>query len=249
MNDKEAKKINRIYELTQLGYIYTGEKLIKDDEVITVAELEKMSKSEFNILLAILKQQNKQKRLICIVGASGSGKTTIAREISKRHGIDIILGYTTRKPEFRNGRMEENGVDYYFYNELPFGITISENTFEWTNYKDNYYWTENYQYNFEGTKLIIVETEGLKALREKFDGELIVIYLVTDKFIRRDRMAKREGYTNFTDVAIDNSKLEDKICKRLNHDSKAFKTVQCDYAISNNGDMEETIKEIERIIL
>ena len=40
-------------------------------------------------------------RIVCLVGASGSGKTTIAKELDKL-GYNIIHSYTTRKPRVEN---------------------------------------------------------------------------------------------------------------------------------------------------
>ena len=54
--------------------------------------------------------------IIVLLGASGSGKSTIERELATHHGFKKVISYTTRP--IRNG--EENGKDYYFTNNETF---------------------------------------------------------------------------------------------------------------------------------
>lgn len=48
--------------------------------------------------------------IICIIGKTGTGKSTIAKELSKELGIPLIVSHTSR-PMRSN---EINGKDYYF---------------------------------------------------------------------------------------------------------------------------------------
>ena len=45
--------------------------------------------------------------IIVLLGASGSGKSTIENQLSTQYGFEKIVSYTTRKP--RNN--EDNGKD------------------------------------------------------------------------------------------------------------------------------------------
>ena len=58
---------------------------------------------------------------IVLLGASGSGKSTIENELSTHHGFSKIVSYTTRKP--RNN--EENGKDYYFVDNETFNEILA----------------------------------------------------------------------------------------------------------------------------
>jgi len=59
---------------------------------------------------------------VCLVGRSGVGKTSLARELVDKHDFAEIVSCTTREP--REG--EEHGVDYFFMHpeefDLHFGV-------------------------------------------------------------------------------------------------------------------------------
>lgn len=54
--------------------------------------------------------------LVCLVGRSGSGKTTISRMLTEHDDFKEIVSYTTRKA--RDG--EVDGVDYHFLDSNKF---------------------------------------------------------------------------------------------------------------------------------
>jgi guanylate kinase len=56
-------------------------------------------------------------RLVLLVGPTSSGRNTVIRELVDSHNFQNIVSDTTRPPQFRDGRMEQNGVDYFFRNE------------------------------------------------------------------------------------------------------------------------------------
>lgn len=69
--------------------------------------------------------------IILIVGASGSGKTTIGKELEKK-GFGQLVSFTTRKKRYN----ENEGVDYYFVNEDDIN---DEDLAEWSEYNGNRY--------------------------------------------------------------------------------------------------------------
>jgi guanylate kinase len=56
-------------------------------------------------------------RLVLLVGPTSSGRNTVIRELVDSHNFQNIVSDTTRPPQFRDGRMEENGEDYFFRSE------------------------------------------------------------------------------------------------------------------------------------
>jgi guanylate kinase len=55
--------------------------------------------------------------LVLLVGPTSSGRNTVIRELVDNHNFQNIISDTTRPPQHRDGRMEENGVDYFFRSE------------------------------------------------------------------------------------------------------------------------------------
>ena len=74
-------------------------------------------------------------KIIVLVGASGSGKTTIGKELEK-HGVENLLSFTTR--EQRSG--EQHMVDYRFIGDVELGHQILlDNVVEMTEYNGHKY--------------------------------------------------------------------------------------------------------------
>lgn len=74
-------------------------------------------------------------KIIVLVGASGSGKTTIGKELEE-HGVRNLLSFTTRAP--RKG--EYNMVDYRFINDAELlHQTLLDNVIEITEYSGHKY--------------------------------------------------------------------------------------------------------------
>jgi guanylate kinase len=56
-------------------------------------------------------------QLVLLVAASSSGRNTVINELVKNHNYYFIVSDTTRPPQFRDGKMEENGLQYFFRTE------------------------------------------------------------------------------------------------------------------------------------
>ena len=52
-------------------------------------------------------------KIVCIMGMSNSGKSTVEAKL-EQIGFKRSISYTTREPQIRNGKLEENGVEYRF---------------------------------------------------------------------------------------------------------------------------------------
>ena len=113
--------------------------------------------------------------IICLLGASSSGKSTIEHELATHHGYNKIVSYTTRQP--RHG--EENGNDYYFINNETFVSMLNERLFaEFDEYSQNrLYGTLKSDY-LEGNKVVVLTPNGLRQLKESCGEENIFSVLV-----------------------------------------------------------------------
>lgn len=59
----------------------------------------------------------KDLELALLVGVTSSGRNTIIKELVKTGYYQYLVSDTTRKPQVRDGQIEEHGVTYYFRSE------------------------------------------------------------------------------------------------------------------------------------
>lgn len=102
-----------------------------------------------------------------IVGASGSGKTTIARKLEQAGEWIECKSHTTRP--MRKG--EINGKDYYFISEHNFDEMLNRNLFaEYVEYDGNKYGIAKGEIDTTITKgrncFIIANYDGFKQIKE-----------------------------------------------------------------------------------
>jgi guanylate kinase len=184
-------------------------------------------------------------KIVCLVGASGSGKTTIAKELEKA-GYNVIQSYTTRPPR------EPNEWGHIFI-ELPDGskwtnLPYSKNDLiAYTIYDGYEYFALKQQYQGKGTSIYVIDVAGVNMLREKVkDADIMVIYIQADKEYRKNRMIRRYNMTHSDSILID-GKMED-LERRMDNDYKAFKIIPCDYVVDNNGSLEEAVQAVKNIM-
>jgi guanylate kinase len=68
--------------------------------------------------------------LFIITAPSGAGKTSIVLGAIKKSGVGKrIITCTTRRPELRDGKVEVDGEDYYFYSREEFEIRKARGEF------------------------------------------------------------------------------------------------------------------------
>lgn len=132
--------------------------------------------------------------MICIVGASGSGKNTLADAFVKC-GFTKLVSYTTRPK--REGEVE--GYDYHFINNYEFDDMEDEGLF--IDISEFYAFmggTEKQLCRYGITKnscgenvVAVLTPSGVSSLKEKYDGSILVIMMNTDEEIRLSRLVKR----------------------------------------------------------
>lgn len=152
--------------------------------------------------------------IICIVGASGSGKTTASMMLQQQFGWNAIVSYTTRP--MRKG--EKNGRDHWFVKQ---GQMPPKNRMcAYTQFGGYEYWTEWNQFLTLFPSVYVIDEKGLVDLQSKqsssFPFDLVTIT------IKRDNL---EG--------ID-EKRKERDNERIHIPDEVY-----DYVINNNGSMEE----------
>jgi guanylate kinase len=56
--------------------------------------------------------------IVCILGKSGCGKTTIVEKLQEEYGYEVLSSYTTR-PQRYEGESGHQFVDLQTFNDLP----------------------------------------------------------------------------------------------------------------------------------
>lgn len=108
--------------------------------------------------------------IIAIVGASGSGKTSLSHYLKETLEIPYIVSFTTRP--MRDG--EQNGIDHWF---VDMSYPIPQEPMAYTLFAGNHYWTEFYQVNAPVVTYVIDE-KGLLDLRRLQDQYNILSVLI-----------------------------------------------------------------------
>lgn len=122
----------------------------------------------------------KTNNLYCIVGKSGTGKTTLALELEKL-GFAVVESYTTRKPRF------EGEKGHIFITEEEFDTL---NLITKVEFDGNKYGVTSEL--LDKADIFVVDPEGLRILKEQYNNKKIVsIYLDCPDNIIQQRMLQR----------------------------------------------------------
>ncbi|HOJ51758.1 MAG TPA: guanylate kinase [Syntrophales bacterium] len=181
-----------------------------------------------------------ERGLLLIVSApSGTGKTTICRQVLKAFPhLDFSVSYTTRPR--RPG--EEDGRDYHFISEEEFKTRIERGEFiEWVINYDHYYGTSGKDLEEKLSRgrdvMLDVEFRGAQAIKEHYPDGVFVFILPPDLRELRSRLGKR-GFES-----------PEVIERRFNQALDEIKSIfWYDYVIFNDrlDEAVETLKAIYR---
>ena len=177
---------------------------------------------------------------IVLLGASGSGKSTIEHELSEHNGFAKVISYTTRQK--RDG--EENGRDYYFTNNDTFNDMINQGLFaEYDEYSQNrLYGTLKSDY-VEDDSVVVLTPNGLRQLKKNCSADDIFTVLVEASLgTRIKRYIDRCGVDKF------NFDDKNEIAARVERDYGMFLGLdkEVDLVVHNDEgtNVEDIVKEI-----
>jgi guanylate kinase len=132
--------------------------------------------------------------LIIIISApSGTGKTTLVREVMDRlSGLRFSVSYTTRLPRPN----EKDGEDYYFVSHFVFQKMVERNEFlEWAEVLGNRYGTPRpdlRKLESGGTDLILdIDTQGAKKALKEIHQPILIYLLPPSLRVLRERLINR----------------------------------------------------------
>ncbi|MFW6015288.1 MAG: guanylate kinase [bacterium] len=125
-------------------------------------------------------------KIICLLGAGGSGKTTIGNYMKEILNIPEIISYTTR--DKRKG--EVDGYDYHFVDKIN-----KEEMAEFIKRESGIYGFKKKDID-EGLKknnsiFLIAEINGIKQLKKIYGNKINIVFISATKEECKKRMLER----------------------------------------------------------
>jgi guanylate kinase len=140
------------------------------------------------------------KDVVVVSGASGSGKTTIVRQVAEKdRRVHLSVSFTTRP----QGEREKDGVDYHFVSEEVFRRMIGEDKFlEWAEVGPYLYGTPWPTFDIMADKTLVLEIDcqGAEQVRKKYPTAKSVFIHASEKN-REARMRARGRGESDEDIA------------------------------------------------
>lgn len=123
------------------------------------------------------------KFIFLVIGASGSGKTTITERLETKYGLKSIQSYTTR-PSRYDGETGHTFVSNDEFDELTDMVAYTE-------FAGNRYCATAEQ--VENNDLYVIDPNGIDYFMKSYKGKKIpkIIYIDSDLNTRYERMVKR----------------------------------------------------------
>ncbi len=174
---------------------------------------------------------------VVVSGASGSGKTTICRQIAKNLGLYYSVSHTTRAKR----PSEMHAVDYYFVPVSEFmGMVDKSDFFEWAKVYDNYYGTSKkiiQEKLSQGQGVILdLDTQGATQIKALFPESVLIFVDTPSLEDLRQRLHIRA-----TDSAQE-------IAKRISHaENEIAKKGHYDHVVLNDQ-LPKALESVQKIV-
>jgi guanylate kinase len=178
--------------------------------------------------------------IIVLLGASGSGKSTIENILAEKFGYQKIVSCTTRPQRIG----EHNGKDYHFITNEKFEEAIRKGLFaEYDKYsQERFYGTLKADYT-TGDKVVVLTPNGLRQLKKNcHNNDICSVLIDANLGTRIKRYIDRCGVNNF------NFDDKNEIAARVERDFAMFLRVDEEVdLIVNNNEYEDAFKVAEEI--
>ncbi len=139
-------------------------------------------------------------RLLVISGPSGSGKSSIVKELLDRIDADFSVSATTRLP--RPG--ERHGIHYSFISRRDFeGMIENGDLLEWALYNNRYYGTPNLPIETAlaaGRDVLLeIEIQGARQVRDRHP-DAVMFFVQPPSLDELEKRLRRRGDTSEEDI-------------------------------------------------
>lgn len=165
-------------------------------------------------------------RIINIIGASGSGKTSVAKQLDG----NIIQSYTTRPERYENewGHIFVDSVD-----------EVDDEIVAYAKLHDYEYFATHFQFKYDDN-IYVVNPDGAEQVHAYFfREEVITIYIAVDEDVRKDRMI-----TRYSEAGYSFDEITDMVESRLIADREEFKSVRCNIVIDGNRPLGDVVEDV-----
>ena len=174
------------------------------------------------------------KKIVIIVGSSGSGKNTIIDALKVRDDFVNAVTDATRPP--RPG--DKEGVTYYFISETEFKIRKAEGKYiDTTFYSGSYRGLRKEELDKKlatnKNVLLIMDKNGVVNLKSIYGDDVVAINITCPIEVQVQRMRARGD-------------SEDAIAERVAYfkENETNNNDYCDVVIENVGSVEDTVEKI-----
>ena len=175
-----------------------------------------------------------------IVGASGSGKSTIVKEYCKKFGTTSVDSFTSREPRWVN----EEGHKFVDENKI-INMIKNKEIIGWDIYDNNYYGAtekqirENDFYVTTVSGIKGVERNNLICNKDKIDYR--VFWILADKNRLEEVIYQRK-------IDMKNITYNEQSRYLLDDYNYSLNSFYENYIVYNVGTIEEAVEDIHRII-
>ena len=183
----------------------------------------------------------KKGKLIVIAAPSGSGKTTVVKNLISDESLNLGFSVSATSREKREN--EINGKDYYFLSKDEFEEKINLNEFiEWEEVYDNTFYgtlkSEINDLNSLGKNLIFdIDAIGGLSIKKEFPESTLTIFICPPSLEELENRLRKRGADS-----------EEKIKIRLSKASKEISiSLLYDYKIENHN-LTETVVKVKTLI-
>lgn len=178
-----------------------------------------------------------KKKIICVVGRTATGKTSLARAVCNKLGIKIVKSYTTRPIRPKEIENHERS-DHYFITDEDVD-TYRDDIAAYTEINGYKYFTTKQVLN--ESDVYVIDPLGIKELKRRCGDE----YQIITVYIRVDHSTGKRR-------AMQRGESIDDYYERYKSENEQFsnfeKEMSWDYHILNIGTFEDAANTMEKII-